>query len=164
MELYHGSDVIVDKPILIPQQRTLDFGRGFYTTTNKAQAISFAQKVADRNRSEKCYISIFDIADLDILKQELDVLEFSSADELWLDFVFENRNGSYNDKPYDIVFGPVANDTIYRTFIAYEGGLLSKQETIDRLKVKELYNQMTFGTEKALSYLKYTGNTPVARR
>jgi len=67
---------------------------------------------------------------------------------------FENRNGSYSGKKYDIVFGPVANDVIYRTFIAYEDGILTKDETISRLKVKKLYNQMTFCTEAALSFLK----------
>lgn len=42
MILYHGSDVIVENPRLIEQTRTLDFEAGFYTTTNKEQAISFA--------------------------------------------------------------------------------------------------------------------------
>ena len=56
-----------------------------------------------------------------------------------LDFVFANRNGSYNGEHYDIVFGSVANDTIYRTFIAYEEGILTKDETLARLKVKKLF-------------------------
>ena len=72
-----------------------------------------------------------------------------------LDFVFANRNGSYNGEHYDIVFGPVANDTIYRTFIAYEEGILTRDETIARLKVKKLYDQMTFATEQVLKELKY---------
>ncbi|MCL2813467.1 MAG: DUF3990 domain-containing protein [Oscillospiraceae bacterium] len=41
MILYHGSNVIVDKPQLIKQIRFLDFGPGFYTTENQTQAISF---------------------------------------------------------------------------------------------------------------------------
>lgn len=32
MILYHGSNVIVDQPELIQQNRYLDFGFGFYTT------------------------------------------------------------------------------------------------------------------------------------
>jgi hypothetical protein len=158
MELYHGSSVIVEKPILVPQQRTLDFGRGFYTTLYKEQAIVFAQKVGARRESEKSFVSVYDVAALETLKCELAVLEFPSPDYDWLDFIFENRNGSYAGKEYDIVFGPVANDVIYRTFIAYEDGILTKDETISRLKVKKLYNQMTFCTEVALSFLKYTGN------
>lgn len=32
MILYHGSNVTVDHPKLVPQNRYLDFGFGFYTT------------------------------------------------------------------------------------------------------------------------------------
>ena len=42
MILYHGSNVVVSEPKLIQQNRFLDFGFGFYTTTNKKQAIGFA--------------------------------------------------------------------------------------------------------------------------
>ena len=38
MILYHGSNVTVEEPKLIKQNRYLDFGYGFYTTTNKTQA------------------------------------------------------------------------------------------------------------------------------
>ena len=55
MILYHGSNVVVSKPKLIQQNRFLDFGFGFYTTTNKKQAIGFADKVYKR-RTE---LSIF---------------------------------------------------------------------------------------------------------
>ncbi|NLB42609.1 MAG: DUF3990 domain-containing protein [Clostridiales bacterium] len=158
MELYHGSDVIVKKPILLPQQRTLDFGSGFYTTTNREQAEVFARKVAERRESNSGFVSVYEVQSMDILKRELSVLEFSAPDGAWLDFVFENRNGTYAGKVYDIIFGAVANDTIYRTFVAYEAGIITKEETIVRLKVKKLYNQMTFATRRALSHLKYIGH------
>ena len=45
MILYHGSNLVVSEPKLIRQNRFLDFGFGFSFTTNKAQAISFADKV-----------------------------------------------------------------------------------------------------------------------
>ena len=44
MILYHGSNVIVDQPKLIRQNRYLDFGFGFYTTTNREQAVNFCTK------------------------------------------------------------------------------------------------------------------------
>lgn len=50
MILYHGSNVIASEPKLIPQNRFLDFGFGFYTTTNKTQAIGFADKVTKRRK------------------------------------------------------------------------------------------------------------------
>lgn len=51
MILYHGSNLVVSEPKLIQQNRFLDFGFGFYTTTNKAQAISFADKVTKRRKN-----------------------------------------------------------------------------------------------------------------
>ena len=51
MILYHGSNVIVEQPKLIRQNRYLDFGFGFYTTTNRDQAVNFAQKVTDRRKT-----------------------------------------------------------------------------------------------------------------
>jgi hypothetical protein len=50
MILYHGSNLIVSEPRLVKQNRFLDFGFGFYTTTNKTQAIAFSDKVLKRRR------------------------------------------------------------------------------------------------------------------
>ena len=41
MFLYHGSNLTVSEPRLVEQNRFLDFGYGFYTTTNKAKALSY---------------------------------------------------------------------------------------------------------------------------
>lgn len=157
MIVYHGSNMIVEKPRLVHQNRTLDFGYGFYTTTNQTQAINFAGKVTDRRESGSPCVSMYEIAELEELEKKYKVLTSSEPNEAWLDFVFANRNGSYAEEHYDIILGPVANDTIYRTFIAYEEGILTKEETIARLKVKKLYDQMTFTTEAALKELKYIG-------
>lgn len=157
MILYHGSNVIVDKPRLILQNRTLDFGPGFYTTTNREQAVSFAGKVTDRREDGSPHVSIYEIAEIEKLQDKFKVLIFSGPNEEWLDFVYENRNACYHGEQFDMVFGPVANDTIYRTFIAYEEGILTKEETIARLKVKKLFDQMTFATQAALEQLKYIG-------
>ena len=51
MILYHGSNLTVSEPKLIVQNRFLDFGYGFYTTTNKVQAIGFADKVTRRHKA-----------------------------------------------------------------------------------------------------------------
>lgn len=51
MTLYHGSNVEVREPKILKFNRGLDFGNGFYTTTNRDQAVSFARRVT-RNRGE----------------------------------------------------------------------------------------------------------------
>lgn len=156
MIVYHGSDVVVKKPVLLKPRRTLDFGAGFYTTTNKRQAVSFANKVMLRNDSKTKAVSIYEI-DIEKAIESLDVLKFDETDGYWLDFVFDNRQGVYNGKQYDIVIGAVADDTIYRVFSLYEAGLLTREETLKRLKINKLFNQVTFCTDKALDQLKYIG-------
>jgi len=161
MTLYHGSDQVIKNPELRPSIRTLDFGAGFYTTTNKEQAVNFSVKVYTRSMREGNipsgkFISVYE-ADYKKMEQELDILYFKFADEAWLDFVMANRRNKYNGKKYDVIYGSVANDTIYRTLIAYEIGVLSSAETIARLKVRQLFDQMTFATEQSLAFLKFSG-------
>lgn len=156
MIIYHGSNVTVEKPKLIVQNRHLDFGYGFYTTTNKVQAISFAEKVIRRQKSGAKIVNVYEF-DKDEAFTELSVLEFESANEAWLDFVAQNRAGEYVGKKYDLIFGPVADDDVYQTFTLYSSGVLTREQTIEALRIKSLYNQAVFSTEKALLFLKYIG-------
>ena len=61
---------------------------------------------------------------------------------------------------YDFIFGPVANGDVYRTFTLYTAGVLTKEQTLEQLKIKKLYNQLVLTTEKALSYLRFVGIVP----
>lgn len=45
MTVYHGSNTEVREPKILKPNRELDFGNGFYTTTNLDQAIAFAKLV-----------------------------------------------------------------------------------------------------------------------
>ena len=97
MILYHGSNVIVEQPKLIRQNRYLDFGFGFYTTTNRDQAVNFAQKVTDRRKTGAATLNIYSVEEAVAFK-ECSLLRFDSPDEAWLDFVAENRQGTYQGK------------------------------------------------------------------
>ena len=89
--------------------------------------------------------------------KECSALQFDLPDEQWLDFVAQNRSGNYLDKQYDVIYGPVANDDVYTTFTLYQSGILTKEQTLEALKIKKLYDQMVFATEKSLSYIKFVG-------
>jgi hypothetical protein len=155
IKIYHGSDILIKSPKIIQPVRALDFGQGFYTTTNIEQAESFAKKVQDRNSSTETHISIYTL-NTDMLNK-LDCLSFNKPDKKWLDFVSANRNGTYNGNFFDIIYGPVANDTVFKKFIAYQNGILSEKETLKRLKIRKLYNQLIFSNEEALKCLQFYG-------
>jgi len=157
MILYHGNTMIVECPALMTQNRALDFGSGFYTTENKAQAVFSARKVYRRRNKEGVpTVNIYEF-DENAAFAECSLLQFDAADEAWLDFVSDHRNRSYNGDAYELIYGPVAYDDIFLTFTLYAGGELTKEETINRLKVKKLFNQLVLASEKALSYLKFVG-------
>ena len=159
MILYHGSNITVSEPRLIKQNRFLDFGFGFYTTTNKIQAIGFADKVTKRRKEGEKTVSIYEIDEV-IAFEKCSVLHFDSPNEAWLDFVSENRSGNYIGDSYDFIYGPVANDDVYTTFTLYTAGVLTKEQTLEALKIKKLYNQLVLTSERALSYLKFIGTLP----
>jgi hypothetical protein len=158
MKVFHGSNVIVENPKLLRPNRTLDFGSGFYTTTNRQQAEDFARKVYDREFLRGAgggrFVSIYNVDYAD-MQRELALLRFEAPDAAWFDFVLANREGVYEGHRYDVIYGPVANDTVYRCLVGYQAGLYTKEETIERLKVRRLFDQMTFATEKSFSFLNY---------
>lgn len=133
MFLYHESNMVVRHPKLIEQNRFLDFGFGFYTTTNKEQAANFAKKVVVR-RGGKPVVNVYEIDD-DFKESSLNIKMFSSANEEWLDFFSSNRNGTYDKEKYDLIIGAVANDDVYRTLQVYSSGLLTKEQALEALKV-----------------------------
>ena len=154
MILYHGSNVTVEKPRLIKQNRYLDFGFGFYTTTNRNQAVNFAQKVADRRKIGEATLNIYSL-DEKVAFKECSLLQFDGPDETWLDFVAANRQGIYQGEQHDLIYGAVANDDVYRTITLYMTGVLDKEQTLSALRIRKLFNQLVFGTEKSLQYLRF---------
>lgn len=154
MILYHGSNMIVDHPKLIKQNRYLDFGFGFYTTTNRDQAVNFAGKVAERRKTGKAILNIYSVDEKEAF-QECQVLRFDRPDAEWLDFVAANRQGEYRGEKYDLIYGAVANDDVYRTITLYMTGILGKEQALEALKIRKLFNQLVFATEKSLQYLHF---------
>ena len=154
MILYHGSNVIVEHPKLVKQNRFLDFGFGFYTTTNREQAENFALKVAERRKEGEAILNIYEIDEKEAF-QKCSLLKFDSPDENWLDFVAANRKRMYEGKQFDLIYGAVANDDVYRTITLYMTGVLTKEQTLQALKIRKLFNQLVFTTEKSLQYLQF---------
>lgn len=94
----------------------LDFGTGFYTTTNLAQAEDFARKAFVRRGKEGAPTLNNYECDMERARRELRVLEFSEPNEEWLEFVVHNRQqGRDKALEVDIIIGPVANDDVFTT-------------------------------------------------
>ena len=154
MTLYHGSNVEVKEPTILKPHRGLDFGNGFYTTTNLDQAIAFAKRVTKNRGVGVATVSIYEI-DERMAFSLCEVVKFDGVCDAWLDFVCDNRDEAYSGPAYDLAFGPVANDDVYRTLYLYRAGEIDREETFKRLKVKTLYNQLVFASSLALSFIRF---------
>ena len=154
MNLYHGSYIQVAQPKIIKSVRLLDFGTGFYTTTDKEQAVKFTGKFTSLGKNRIINIYEYDEA---AAKDKLSILQFAEADKEWLHYVIANRSGSGKNKDFDIATGPVANDRVYDVVESFELGDYSEDEALRRLLAFKLTNQIVFKTEQSLHYLKYFG-------
>lgn len=148
MRLYHGSSLEVREPKLLKVQRQLDFRKGFYTTTDLQQAITWAKRTARIRRTGVPCVSVYEL-DENVLRN-LKVLRFENANEEWLSFVVKNRKGILAKNEWDLVWGPVANDQTMPTLILYMDGYLTESETISRLLPQKLKDQVVLKTQKAL--------------
>lgn len=163
MKLYHGSNVIVAEPRILPPRpgHTLDFGTGFYATTSIEQAQRWVGLRQKRGEITDGFVSCYEIEDEILSRPDLNCLAFPTADSDWLNFVMGNRDGLIPDHGYDIVSGPVANDRVYATLTLFEIGQLDIDETIRRLKTYALVDQLLFHTGKAIKFLHFTGSEAV---
>lgn len=152
MRVYHGSNQIVEKPRILEPKHTTDFGRGFYTTESEKQAEEWAVKIKGRRKTAHAYVSEYEYEGSD----DIVVIIFDGPTEEWFDFVHSNRVDNI-EHDYDIIIGPVADDSVYETIFSYEAGLLTKEQAITALKAAELDGQVLFHTDKSLECLRYLG-------
>lgn len=153
MVLYHGSNVEVREPKLLKNQRELDFGKGFYTTSDYEQAARWAKRTAARLKQDNGIVTVYKVDEIKL--KELSILSFDRADEKWLKFVAANRTGKVNNDEYDLIFGPVANDQTMPVIDLYLEGMYDEAEAIKRLLPQKLKDQFAFKTEKAIALLEF---------
>ena len=153
MKLYHGSLEIVMRHVIRQMTRTLDYGRGFYTTTSEKQAEDWVKRSLKEAEATNGYVNVYEFNER--IGLSLKNLMFDAPTEEWVDFVMHNRTERGFTHDYDIVYGPVANDRVYAAFALYEGGLLDKQNLIAELKTYKLVDQYLFHTEAALRTLTF---------
>ena len=138
MRLYHASTQTASEPRIVNRSPYLDFGTGFYTTTNLAQAEDFARKAFVRRGMEGAPT---------LNSYECDM----------------GRAGRDKALEVDIIIGPVANDDVFTTVTLYEQGQITARAALEMLKIKELFTQILFCNDKALERLTFESARTVER-
>lgn len=150
MVLYHASSEVVKFPEVRLSEYTKDFSWGFYCTEIKDQAIRWAKRRTGRviNSYEYNENSLLNIKKFDCMNDE------------WLDFIVDCRNGKTHD--YDIVEGPMADDTIWNFLSDFIDGEIDREQFWSLAKFKYPTHQISFHTLKAIECLEFI-NSEVVR-
>lgn len=144
IRLYHGSRETVRFPEIRTARYHKDFYFGFYCTLYEPQAIRWATRHTGTGRiNEYLYTP----------NTSLRVLKFPKMTEEWLDFIVACRTGHPHD--YDIVEGPMANDTIFNYVQSFVDGQISREAFWSLAKFKHPTHQISFHTARALSTLEF---------
>ncbi len=144
MQIYYGSNVIVNKPKIITDGFYKDFGYGFYCTNFEKQAKRWAL-----TKKNKHVVNVYSYTE----NKNLNCLIFKEMSDEWLDFVVSSRQGIRHE--YDIVEGPMADDTIWNYVDDFARGLISRTAFWELVKFKYPTHQIVFCTEAALKCLEY---------
>ena len=153
MILYHGSNVTIESIDLTKSKRYKDFGRAFYLSADKEQAIKMAEAKTVQFGGEVCVTSFeFD----EKCQEGLLVMSFPHYSREWAEFVYNNRDEQQDfHHDYDIVYGPIANDYIGLQIRDYRRQRLTFEQFMKNI----LYHrgetfQYAFCTEAAIAKLK----------
>lgn len=144
MQIYYGSNVIVNQPKIITDGFYKDFGYGFYCTNFEKQAKRWVL-----TKKNKHVVNVYSYTE----NKNLNCLIFKEMSDEWLDFVASSRQGERHE--YDIVEGPMADETIWNYVDDFARGLISRTAFWELVKFKYPTHQIVFCTEAALKCLEY---------
>ena len=153
MILYHGSNTKIEEIDLSKCRPYKDFGQGFYLTEIREQAEKMAKRTVAIYGGEPI-VSEFEFDESAI--STLSVKHFEEPSEEWALFVLANRSKEHQQPAhsFDIVIGPVTDDTIATLFRSFNDGVIDLPMLVSGLKYKNVSSQYFFHTEKAIKYLR----------
>ena len=157
--LYHGSNVAIEKIDLSRSKRGKDFGQGFYLNANPNQAKAMAVRTTRFLNEGRPTLSCFEFDEEAAKGEGLNIKVFNDYSEEWAQFVGMNRKNN-SETPvhtYDIVIGPIADDTVGVQIRRYIMGYMSASALVEELRFRGNHAmQYFFGTPEALKFLKHT--------
>lgn len=156
MIVYRGGVEYVEEPVCDYNERDdLDFGYGFYTTSEWEEAVNWAEVKSEEHLLPPV-VNEYTLDDSYI--HDNGYLLFEDPDDSWFDFLEHCRSGEvrYKQSEYPIVEGEVADDSGYEIFEDYHDGKITREYAHEQLMDMDLGKQICFRTDEAIhQYLTY---------
>lgn len=150
--LYHGTDREFDVFDFCFARSFKDFGKGFYLTTNFAQAQKWPQNKARMRTITYIYSYGLDV----INENKWNILELLQYNQKWVDFITESRITG-KESEYDIIYDRMADSQfaeISEILQSYNDSEITVEKVIEKIKWhNHSADQYCFKNERALSLL-----------
>ena len=155
MILYHGSNVAIEEIDLSLSKPYKVFGKGFYLTDIESQADEMASRRVRLSGYGTPIVTRYEFDETLLNDYTMKILFFPKVSIEWAQFVLDNRDLNHKgfSHSYDIVVGPVADDTVAFQLRRYLLGGISLEKLVSELEYKGLNRQYFFRTELAISKL-----------
>ena len=148
MRLYHTGFAVIPSPDLLRGRKNADFGQGFYLTDD----VAFSRRWA---RQRSCEVTYLNSYELDCAGLKIKAFDRDGA---WFNYIFRNRRGETDAlTAYDVIVGPIANDTIYDTWGITTSGFLPREQALRLLSIGPQYRQIVIKTTAAAARLRFLG-------
>lgn len=142
--LYHTGFHERRDPDIRAGRKNADFGQGYYLTPDR----DFAHRWAMERKGETTFVNAYALE-----TDGLNVLRLERG-EAWFDYIFQNRAGQPDAlSAYDVILGPIANDTIYDLMGMTTSGFLQRETSLQILRLGPAYVQAAVKTDRAAAQL-----------
>lgn len=168
VRLYHGSEVIVERPEFGKGARHNDYGKGFYCTENPELAREWACA-----KQKNGYVNIYDMDMTGLSVLNLNDPQYNILN--WLAILADNRtywqNGSISEDAkdyikthflldisgYDVIIGYRADDSYFSFAQDFVAGVISLEKLSEAMRLGKLGEQIVLKSPKAFDQIEFVG-------
>lgn len=168
VRLYHGSEVIVERPEFGKGARHNDYGKGFYCTENPELAREWACA-----KQKNGYVNIYDLDMTGLSVLNLNDPQYNILN--WLAILADNRtywqNGSISEDAkdyikthflldisgYDVIIGYRADDSYFSFAQDFVAGVISLEKLSEAMRLGKLGEQIVLKSPKAFDQIEFVG-------
>lgn len=168
VRLYHGSEVIVERPEFGKGAGHNDYGKGFYCTENPELAREWACA-----KQKNGYVNIYDMDMTELSVLNLNDPQYNILN--WLAILADNRtywqNGSISEDAkdyikthflldisgYDVIIGYRADDSYFSFAQDFVAGVISLEKLSEAMRLGKLGEQIVLKSPKAFDQIEFVG-------
>lgn len=175
LDIYHGSDHVIEKPAFGEGKVFNDYGQGFYCTEHIELAKEWACSSDNNGYANHYKLNLAGLSVLNLNGPDYTILN-------WLAVLLENRKFNVADglprrakeylldnfkvdyKDYDIIVGYRANDSYFSYAGDFVNGTLSLSDLSEAMRLGKLGEQVVLKSKKAFEALSFVEAVEAPRK